>query len=942
MADVEALYQKLEKADAAGDGAAAKEFAQMIREQQSGQKPQAAPSAGVAEKPAEAGLSQSKGVTAIKGAAGGAIGAMAMPWALRAGGAVATAAGVPELGVPMIMAGNAMQAAQTASTMAAVAAIGGGAVIGGVSAPVGQMASETATRHGASPAAAGAVGAGTEMAVGASMGLAGGVAKTVGLDFVPAVARPLVKGYQAMMRQAGEVSETVSSAVASARKALQDPSLKEQPQHTLFATLQHAAEADMKGAEAAASGIEAKARAAAAALIQRGHEAAAAATAKGLANEARVRAEGQTTVKTLQAQGKAKAAAAVAEHEKEAARILAEHKAQATAAVEKAAAEAAGIRAAAKAREEALHKASEGKARRAQAVLKLQKPELAKIGEPKAPEDIGKPLAEKIQAEKAAADEARASSDATLRQARDAAVSEKETKGQFIDETAGYKDLRREIAAKLQNTEAGRAASRITTEGGQTVGLTRVKEPGVENAYQRIWDAISSKRVQVGVNENGSPVYETFRTTHEALDHVRRKLGDAAYGKEAEGYGALGQDLAKKMYQRIAKIQEEYAGPSQKALQDNYTAHLEEGAKFKSRLGRMSLDEEKSPAGIPTAFFKTRDSVQDLKALVGSPELVDRAGADYLAGKLQGESAKNVRGFLEDPKNKGWLDELPAVKAKGEAYLKSAEEAEKFVARQSEVAGKLEAKAKGLRATAKTEVQVGSKQAAKVEGQTKGQARELEKQGQQAAKVKMAAGQQVAKTETEAAKAAAAEAKVAGQKAVQTAREQTREAARAAQKEPVAAGKKLEGEGLQKAKQIRQEAQAKVDSIRKSGTPVEHIEGLINTEKDMGKLEAVAKVLQGTPGGKQQWAESVARVVTKKSPAQLDNWWQTRGRDVTKAGGATEAQLQKLDSAVEAIVRATEPKLKEQLKKRLQEGVLRALGAGMGGGLGAAMIPGGR
>ena len=895
---------------------------------------------GTADLPPSTKPHQPMKQTAIKGAIGGGTAVAVMPWALIGGGALLETTGIgAPVGLAMQAAGADMLAVQTASAGAAIATMAGGAALGALSAPAGQKAEEAATARGASPATAGAIGAGSELAVGVAAGGAWGLAKSVALDSVPAFFKPVMKGFHALTKVGAEAGDTVSAAVEKAQAKLMDPVLKEQPQHTLHNTLQTAADAHSKAAEKAATGIEQKAQQEAQALLAQGQAKAQAATAQGMAEAAKVKAAGGKTAAELRAQGEGKAGVQKATAAENASRIEAQHKAQAQALLDKAHADAAAIRKDAAQRQEVLNKASEGKAKTAAAVTKMAAPKLLAVGEAKPPSVIGEPLQETIGKQKAQADEVRKATDEKLRSERDQVVATKEQKGDFIDQTPEYKGLRAKIAARIQNTVAGRKASTITTEGGEEVGLTRTGDPGVESGWQRVWNAINSKTV-TWVDAEGNEQSQTFRTTHEALDNVRRKLGDAAYGKEAEGYGALGQKQAKELYEDISNVQKAYAGESQTKLQENYTAQLEAGEKFKTRMGRLALDDDKSPAAIPKVFFRDQNGVRDLKELTGNPAQVETAGREYLAGKLQGKSAAQVKAYLDDINNKDWLKELPGVQAKAEQYLKDLTKAEQLMAGRTAAAERLTKEAAVLKKTGEGEMTAAEKAARKLEGTAKGQAKALEKTGQGVAKKELSAGERSAALEKRVAENAAKAAEAAAQKQAQQVAGQAKAQAKAAEAAVKPQAGQVVKTAQQQAKQLRADATAKVEAMTKSGTAVETVESLINSEKDLSKLVEVGKVLHGVPGGKQMWADSVARVVTKKSPGQLGNWWETRGRDVAKAGGATAQQIAELDAGVEGILKAANPKVADAMKKRLATTMARAMGAVMGAGV-SARLPSG-
>jgi hypothetical protein len=53
---------------------------------------------------------------------------------------------------------------------------------------------------------------------------------------------------------------------------------------------------------------------------------------------------------------------------------------------------------------------------------------------------------------------------------------------------------------------------------------------------------------------------ERVPSSFDALDHVRRRLGDVFSGKEVEGFKGLQKNQAIDLYKKIRDIQVEYAG----------------------------------------------------------------------------------------------------------------------------------------------------------------------------------------------------------------------------------------------------------------------------------------------------------------------------------------------------------------------------------------------
>lgn len=494
-----------------------------------------------------------------------------------------------------------------------------------------------------SGALTGAVGAGVGEGVRAAGGsekaimvgeLAGGMLTPTAAAMAKLVPGPLKTAWQAVQSLAAKAPAAEARTVAESREILRGQFAKQIPEHDVYTLLKAGGEADVKAAEQQAN---------------------------DLMTNAYRRAE---------VLGRNNPAAADA--------AIAEAKVQADA-----------MRKEASAKMQRLQKITDGKMASAEQVLQQAAPERAKIGAAREVSDIGTELQTKTATQQSGAIEARRAEYQQLKQTRDATVAAREQQGEFLDQQPGMRALKDELNTKLLTTAKGREASTITLPDGTKQGVARVNEPGVERAYQSVLDTINNKRVQTGVNAEGNPTYQTFKTTFEALDHVRRKLGDAGFKGEKEGYGALGQGIAKDLYTKIAKIQEDYAGPAQKAMQSQYAARTGDMAKFETAAGRKMtavdrMDPEvfaKDPAAIPSTYFKSQQGVRDLLELTGDPVMVERAAKDFTAKQLGGMSAQQVQSWAA--KNTDWTREVPGLQKSVAEYATRLQGIEKLAGQRT-------------------------------------------------------------------------------------------------------------------------------------------------------------------------------------------------------------------------------------------------------------------
>jgi len=276
---------------------------------------------------------------------------------------------------------------------------------------------------------------------------------------------------------------------------------------------------------------------------------------------------------------------------------------------------------------------------------------------------------------------------------RDAVVAEKESAGQLVKDMPEYRNLLDDLKRQL-----------LIGAEAQTQKTAPVTEKGVLQAYQNIYDAVSSRRVQVGVNEEGNPVFKTFPTSFEALDDVRRRLGDVAFGKEVEGYTAIGSNIAKKYYGKISELQSKFAGEAHDELQAGYEMASKLLEKYKSRVGKKATAEDRfdptrfmtDPAALPKDYFHSKQSVQDLIDLTGGDRaFVVQNASDFSARELRNKTTASTAKTWYNS-NSDWLKALPEVQGKVESYIKALERGERIAGKSKTAQDILGVRAPGL------------------------------------------------------------------------------------------------------------------------------------------------------------------------------------------------------------------------------------------------------
>jgi hypothetical protein len=294
---------------------------------------------------------------------------------------------------------------------------------------------------------------------------------------------------------------------------------------------------------------------------------------------------------------------------------------------------------------------------------------------------------------------------------RDQAVAAKESQGILVESLPEYKTLVQDLRNKLLK---GQIAQQQKT--------APVTEPGVLKAYQNIYEAVTARRVEVGANEMGNPVYKTFPTSFDALDDVRRRLGDVAFGKEVEGYSAIGSNIAKEYYAKISQIQSKFAGEAHDVLQSEYEIASRLLEKYRTKAGakataldRIDPTQFKTDAkGLPAALFNSQQSVADAIALTGDRNLVVQEARNYVARTIANMDAKAAKNWLTSKQNSDWLSALPEVRTAANNYVMNLERAEGMAAGAGKVATRKEALERQAGREAGKALEIGEKEAGRL------------------------------------------------------------------------------------------------------------------------------------------------------------------------------------------------------------------------------------
>lgn len=266
---------------------------------------------------------------------------------------------------------------------------------------------------------------------------------------------------------------------------------------------------------------------------------------------------------------------------------------------------------------------------------------------------------------------------------RDAEVLLKQQQGVFPDSTKDYQDVLRYLESKIGKGEGAKAKP-----------FERETDPGVLNNLQIIYNALAKKNVQ---NEAGQ-IVEGKSVPFNAVDTIRRRLGEAAFGKKeaAEGYGAIGENNAKDLYVMLSKALGQYS-PAHKKFINDYEEASRVLKPFGTSVAKKAtavdrFDKERFlnyAAQLPETYFKNAESVDDLIELTGGNKgLVAREAGSYVARRLEGATTESaVRNFERE--NRDWLRKFPEIQGKVLAYADALKRAESVVPKTEKLAREL-------------------------------------------------------------------------------------------------------------------------------------------------------------------------------------------------------------------------------------------------------------
>jgi hypothetical protein len=541
------------------------------------------------------------------------------------------------------------------------------------------------------------------------------------------------------------------------------------------------------------------------------------------------------------------------------------------------------------------------------------------VGEPKKISDIGTDIREGFTSVLDGLRKTRSDNAKTYSQEAFGEAFQKEAVGASFAQTKAAQNAVQELNTMLKNPVTG------------TVG---VPEGTIRNQIQGIRDVLQGFRRAQG--DGGQVIDVALRPSFEQLEIIRRSLRDRASGLPAEGYDAIGQQMAGRLSDLVENTQKEFA-PKFTSFLERYKADSQPINRFVNNLAKRVTGREEAdfaqfkvdPAGLADNVFASKQGVAQLVETVG-PEQAENIARSYVANTLQNADGPAIQRFLTDRKTQDWLDTFPRLQQELMAGAQRLGTAERVSGRRGKLAEALGTEMRAIPRTTETATrrveEKGKLAAERLEREGETRVRELTSAGERQSQQAITAGEQQFRDITGGAEQQLG----ASAKAVERQQRALREQAERAGKTEVSTAEQA-AKGLTKeAEALRKSAQETADLLtRGDQSGAARVRDLVMSEKT-NELTETAKVILSNPAGKELFADAVSQVVAdlaSSSPKTAADKWKYIGDRLIDAGLIDQRFNQQLaDQLQEILVTPVDARQKLTLVKSLLKNAIVSYG----------------
>jgi hypothetical protein len=553
------------------------------------------------------------------------------------------------------------------------------------------------------------------------------------------------------------------------------------------------------------------------------------------------------------------------------------------------------------------------------------------VGEPKRISDIGTDIREGFMSVLDRLRKTRSDNAKTYSQEAFGEAFQKEAAGASFAQTKAAQNAVQELNTMLQNPVSG---------------LSGVPEGTVRNQIENVRDVLQGFRKTRKQNAFGEAVDVdvALKPSFDQLEVIRRNLRDRASGLPAEGYDAIGQQMAGRLADLVENTQKEFA-PKFASFLERYKADSQPINRFVNNLAKRVTGREEAdfaqfkvdPAGLADNVFSSKQGVSQLVETVG-PEQAEKIARSYVANTLQNADAPAVQRFLSDRKTQDWLDTFPRLQQELMAGAQRLGVAERVSGRRGKLAEALGTEIRTVPRTAETATrrteEAGIREAQRAERAGERAVSDLTRTGERKAGEAIAAGEREFADVT-----AGTERQIgASAKAVERQRMALEEQARKAGEAELKTAETAAGALTKEAEAARKEGQRVADLLtRGDQSGAARVRDLVTTEKNDELVEA-ARVIIDNPQGRERFAEAVSQVVAdmaSQSPKTAAQKWKYISDRMIEAGLLDKAFTDRIAGQLQEIL--VTPMADAQRLSMAQNLVRNALvfGAGRLGGVAA-------
>jgi len=319
--------------------------------------------------------------------------------------------------------------------------------------------------------------------------------------------------------------------------------------------------------------------------------------------------------------------------------------------------------------------------------------------------------------------------DKRLRPIADQIVADNEAAGRFISDLPSAKSLLDEVT------------QRTTPNPGTSPTATALPTPEEGKILNAVQSALKDRRVIISeaeataasqidpgsVSKVGGKYVRTFKTSFEALDNLRRRLGDS-FNSPPAGFEGIPTHLARDMYGRVSQVLDDFVGSARADVQANWKAGVESLAPYdETRLGKAlsGTQGETGIANVPAANVTNRiksggaETYAQFGELSGNPA----AQRQWLQDTIETELTSPTGGplsFEEAARKVGpnsplgdIINTVPEVKAAVQQHLMRLSDAERAGVQAERFAGFAKARTQKAK-TAETQSRAAEGEAAKL------------------------------------------------------------------------------------------------------------------------------------------------------------------------------------------------------------------------------------